>query len=224
MASVLYSDLVHIPKKLQPKNLEGTTDPVVLCFAEKPNPRCCQVANTCSDMLCTGEQGVDHRTGPGLPRRFWWPAGFLGLQICCSASAFPPREVLGLQSVLGCPGRGGTEGPHDGCSSWEAHCFLWARRQHTAMADSCWNDLVLGMAAATPTVGLTDINEKFSKTGRNLKAPCCFCCRFSYQRGKHADFVVHGSALIYTDVPLFKEEILGYSDLRSAPGSRPELF
>lgn len=85
---------------------------------------------------------------------------------------------------------------------------------------------LLGTAASAgmPAVGLTDINEKFTKTRRNLKAPRCFCCHFSYQQGKHAGFVVHGSALIYTDVPLFKEEILGYSDLRSAPGSRPELF
>ena len=85
---------------------------------------------------------------------------------------------------------------------------------------------VLGTAASAgmPAVGLNDVNKKLTKTRRNLKVPCCFCCRFSYQRGKHAGFVVHGSALIYTDVPLFKEEILGYSDLRSAPGSRSELF
>lgn len=73
-------------------------------------------------------------------------------------------------------------------------------------------------------MGLTEVNEKFTKTRRNLKAPSGFCCRFSYRWGKHAGFVVHGSALVYTDVSLFKEEILGYSDLRSAPGSRPELF
>lgn len=116
--------------------------------------------------------------------------------------------MLGLQSVLGYPG--GPGAPHDACG---AHCSLWARRQHVAAAASCQNDRVLGTAASAgmPTVGLTDINEKFTKTRRNLKAPCCFCCRFSYQWGKHAGFAVRGSALIYTDVPLFKEEILGYS-------------
>lgn len=80
---------------------------------------------------------------------------------------------------------------------------------------------ILGITASAgmPTVGLIDVNEKFTKIRRNLKALCC-----SYQQGKHAGFVVHESALIYTDVPLFKEEILGYSDLRSAPGKHPELF
>lgn len=99
-------------------------------------------------------------------------------------------------------------------------------RPQLPLAEMIQSTSALGTVASAgmPAVGLTDVNEKFTKTTRNLKAPCCFCCRFSFQQGKHAGFVVRGSALIYTDVPLFKEEILGYSDLRSAPGSRPALF
>lgn len=79
----------------------------------------------------------------------------------------------------------------------QRRCPLWALRmlmKNSPKPGETWR-LLLAFAVASPT------------DGENMLV-----------------FVIHGSALIYTDVSLFKEEILGYSDLRSAPGSRPELF
>lgn len=130
-------------------------------------------------------------------------AGFTeSLRLSCHRAAGPPHKASG------------------------AHCFLWGRRKQVAAVAICQHDPAhqCPWECSSSHCGHTDINEKFTKTRRNLKGPCCFCCHFSFQWGKHDGFVVHGSALIYTVVPLLKEEVLGYSDSRSAPGSRPELF
>lgn len=196
---------------------------MVLHFSEKLNPRCCHVGSTCSGRLHSGEQVAEGKTAPGLPEKVLIAKRFF-LADGCAALLLPLHQMKCwvCKSVCCYPGYRVTGTPHVACGT---HWFcglgdnMWLRLPPDETIQST-GGLGTMPLAKIPPLCLTDVNEKFTLNRGSLEAPC-ICCPFSYHQGKQAGFVVHGSALIYTDVPLFKEEILGYSDLRSAPRSHP---